>query len=123
MTREHYDHGFPAADWAAAKEEARQAMIARARRRKLITYSELVTEIRALDLEPQSPQLAHLLGEISTEEHAAGRGMLSVVVVHKTGDGMPGSGFFELADSLGHDTRDRVAFWAGELAKVHAAWS
>ena len=123
MRREDYDHGFPAADWEAAKEEARQAMIARARGRRLITYSELVAEIRALDLEPQSPQLAHMLGEISTAEHAAGRGMLTVTVVHKDGDQMPGSGFFELAQSLGHDTRDRVAFWIAELAKVHAAWA
>ncbi|MYD94150.1 MAG: hypothetical protein F4Y02_10750 [Chloroflexi bacterium] len=123
MKREGYDHGFPAAHWPAAKEEARQAMSARARRRKLITYSELVAAIQALDLEPQSPQLAHMLGETSTDEHAAGGGMLSVVVVHKAGEQMPGSGFFELAQSFGHDTRDRVAFWVGELAKVHGTWA
>ena len=63
-----------------------------------------------------------MLGEILTAEHAAGRGMLTVVVVHKSGDHMPGSGFFELARLLGCDTGDRVAFWVAELAKVHRTW-
>ena len=77
---------------------------------------------RSLDLDPQSDQLAHMLGEISTAEHEAGRGMLTVVVVHKHGDQMPGPGFFRLAGSLGHGTKDREAFWIGELEKVYAAW-
>ncbi len=123
MKREHYEHGFAPADWDAAKAEARQAMVAAAGRRGLIAYSELAAAIRTIDLEPQSTHLAHMLGEISSAEDAAGRGMLTVVVVHKSGDGMPGAGFFELARSLGRDTRDKVAFWAGELKKVHATWS
>ena len=123
MKRENFDHGFPEEDWEAAKAEARQAMIAVATREGVIYYSDLVAEIRSIDLEPQSPQLAHMLGEISTEEHEAGRGMLTVVVVHKFGDQMPGPGFFELARSLGHDTRDREAFWVAELAKAHRTWS
>ena len=49
--------------------------------------------------------------------------MLTVVVVHKFGDQMPGPGFFELARSLGYDTADRDACWIGELARVHRAWS
>ena len=123
MKRDNYEHGFAPADWDAAKAEARQAMIAAARRRGLIAYGELAAAIRRLDLEPQSTHLAHMLGEISSAEDAAGRGMLSVVVVHKSGDGMPGAGFFALARSLGRDTRDAVAFWAGELERVHATWS
>ena len=35
-----------------------------------------------------------MLGEISSAEDAAGRGMLTVVVVHKAGDMQPGPGFF-----------------------------
>ena len=123
MQREHYDHGFAPADREAARAAARQAMIGAARRAGQIAYSDLVAEIRAVDLEPQSPQLARPLGETATDEHAAGRGMLSVVVVHNAGDGMRGSGFFELAETLGHDTRDRVAFWVGELARGHATWA
>ena len=123
MKRDKLDHGYPEEAWEAARAEARQAMIAVAARRRVIAYSDLVAEMRSLDLEPQGDHLAHMLGEISTAEHEAGRGMLTVVVVHKHGDQMPGPGFFELARSLGHDTRDREAFWIGELEKVYRAWS
>ena len=123
MKRENFDHGFQEEVWEAAKAEARRAMIAVATRQGVIYYSDLVAEICSINLEPQSPQLAHMLGEISTEEHEAGRGLLTVVVVHKSGDQMPGPGFFELARSLGHDTTDREAFWVGELAREHRIWS
>ena len=63
-----------------------------------------------------------MLGEISTGEHEAGREVLTVVVVHKHGDQIPGPGFFELVRSLGHDTRDREAFWIGELHHAYHAW-
>ena len=113
MKRENFDHGFAEEAWEAAKAEACQAMIAVAARRRVIAYSDLVAEIRSLDLEPQSDHLAHMLGEISTAEYEAGRGMLTVVVVHKHGDQMPGPGFFQLAPTLGHDRRDGEAFWIG----------
>lgn len=60
--------------------------------RRVIAYSDLVGEIRTLDLEPQGDRLAHMLGEPG--ENGTGRGMLTVVVVHKHGDQMPGPGFF-----------------------------
>lgn len=123
MKRENFEHGYPQETWEAAKAEARQAMIAVAARRCVIAYSDLVAEIRTLDLEPQGDPLAHMLGEISTDEHEAERGMLTVVVVHKHGDQMPGPGFFQLARELGHDAKDREAFWIGELEKVYGAWS
>jgi hypothetical protein len=55
-----------------------------------------------------------LLGQISKAEDAEGRGMLSVIVVHKTGEkrGQPGDGFFKLAQEFGRDVRDRLQFWA-----------
>ena len=123
MKRDNFEHGFPEDVWEAAKAEAREAMIAVAARKCVIAYSELVEKITTCRLEPQSPQLAHMLGEISTDEHRAGRGMLTVVVVHKSGDLMPGPGFFELACSLGHHVDDREAFWIRELEMVHATWS
>jgi hypothetical protein len=64
-----------------------------------------------------------MLGEISADEDAAGRGMLSVIVVHKSGDMQPGPGFFELARDLGRDTSDILVCWITELKKAHAAWS
>ena len=62
------------------------------------------------------PRLFHLLGQISSEEDAAG-------VVHKVGDMQPGPGFFELAKSLGRDTRDPLKCWVDELHHVHVGWS
>ncbi|MBL7131901.1 MAG: hypothetical protein ISS45_10975 [Candidatus Omnitrophica bacterium] len=64
-----------------------------------------------------------MLGEISGEEDAVGRGMLSVVVVHKHGDMQPGPGFFDYAEELGRDTSDILKCWVEELKKVHAYWS
>ena len=59
-----------------------------------------------------------MLGEISTEENEAGRGMLTVVVVHKEGDMKPGPGFFELAQKLGRQVGDLDVFWISEFKRV-----
>jgi hypothetical protein len=123
MLRENFDHGFPEDAWQAAKDEARKAMIARARTRGMITYSDLVTAITSVSLQPHDVRLDHLLGEIASEEDKAGRGMLTVVVVHKMGDMEPGPGFYEMAKELGRDTSDLLSCWVNELHRVHAAWS
>jgi hypothetical protein len=117
MLREHFDHGFSQADWDSAKEEARQMMIKRAKVRGMIPYSDLVKDITRIHVEPHDARLSHLLGEISSEEDAAGRGMLTVVVVHKVGDMQPGPGFFELARTLGRDTSNLLECWVNELKK------
>jgi hypothetical protein len=113
--------GFDIANWEAAKEEMRQILIDRASVRGMIPYSELVDRISAVRLD--SVALAHMLGEISTAEDAAGRGMLSVIVVHKDGDMQPGPGFFALAQQLGQDTSDILKCWVEELHRVHREWS
>ena len=115
--------GIPLQIWNEAKIQARNAMIARASIPGMIAYSDLVREITALPLEAHDVRLFHLLGEISSEEEKAGRGMLTVIVVHKTGDMEPGKGFYELAALLGHNTKDPMKFWVSELHKVHAVWS
>lgn len=116
-------HGLADPTWAAAKVQAREAIIAVARRKTLITYSDLAAAITVCDLPPHDTRLADLLGEISTEEAHAGRGMLTVAVVHKTGDRRPGPGFFKLAKSLGRDTDDRDRLWIDELTRVYDVWS
>jgi hypothetical protein len=88
----------------------------------MMPYSELVTFIHSLQLDAHDPRLFHLLGEISREEDAAGRGMLTVIVVHKHGDQRPGFGFFELAEELGRDTSDNDECWIEEFKKVCAFW-
>jgi hypothetical protein len=114
--------GFPAAQWAAAKAEAKNAMVTRAKVRGMIPYSELVAQIGSIHFDAHDIRLNHLLGEISSEEDDDGRGMLSVVVVHKTGDMQPGPGFFELAEELGRDTSDILLCWIEELKRVHKYW-
>src|SRR5882724_1845312 len=123
MLRDGMKHGFSHEEWAAGKQEARSIMIERAKLRGMVAYSDLVKQMHSVRLEPHDPRLFHLLGEISSEEDAAGRGMLTVVVVHKMGDMQPGPGFFELAKSLGRDTKNIEKCWVAELHRVHAAWS
>ena len=108
--------------WEEAREEARQILIRRAREGQTIFYSELTGEMKTISLDPHEPALGQLLGEISREEHAAGRGMLSVLVVHKNGDQMPGPGFFELARELGEHVPNEEKFWICQSKKVMDCW-
>ena len=123
MLREGFKHGFSEDQWIAAKEEARQAMITVARSKDMIAYSDLVRKITSCILEPNGTPPAHMLGEISSEEDEEGRGLLTVVVVHKTGDMQPGPGFFRLARSRGRHVVDDENFWIEELRNVYDAWS
>jgi len=116
-------YGYEQSEWNAAKTEMREALVERAQVRGMIPYSELVEKITTIELEPNSFALAAMLGEVSTEEAEADRGMLSVLVVHKVGDMQPGPGFFELAGELGRDTSDILKCWVDELKKVHRVWS
>jgi molybdopterin synthase catalytic subunit len=117
------NYGFTPKEWADAKREAKDILAARAKVRGMIPYSDLAARIKSVRLEAHDQRLFHLLDEISEEEDASGRGMLSVIVVHKVGDMHPGPGFFELAKQLGRDTSDILACWVSELRKVHACWS
>lgn len=96
--------------------------MAQARKESPICYSDLCNAVKSIKFEPDSYALKTLLGEISTEEDEFGRGMLTVLVVHKTGDQMPGNGFFDLAAKLGRDTSNREKLWIEEFSKVCAAW-
>lgn len=110
--------------WNEAKQQARKVLIETVRsKRKRIFYSELVSRISALQLDARDLRVGQLLGEISAEEHNNGRGLLSVLVIHKTGDQLPGGQFFELAKSLGeNNTEDKVAYWLKEYKKVCEFW-
>ena len=98
-------------------------MIDVASRRGQMSYSDLVEQITSCDLDPHGPRLAQMLFEISTEEDEEGRGLLTVVVVHKTGDRKPGPGFFRLAAIRGRDASDSDRCWIEELKRVHDVWS
>jgi len=117
------DYGFEGAQWDAAKQEAKSILIEVATRKGRIAYSELVGQIGSLSLEPHDTRLFHLLGEISSEEDNAGRGMITAIVVHKSGDMQPGPGFFDLAKLLGKDVKDPLVCWISEFNRVHDYWS
>ena len=114
---------YKAEDWEKAKEEMRQILVERAKNGQTIPYTDLVAQIKAIDLPPNSPAFWDMLGEISTAEDAAGRGMLTVIVVHAKGDTLPGAGFFKLARKLGRDVSDKRAFCMEELGRVYRCWS
>ena len=116
-------HDIDRRTWERAKREARAIMIATARSAKgTITYNELASRITGLRLEPDSLALRELLVEISLAEDMAGRGMLSVVVVHQGEDCLPGHGFFTLARGFGRDTSKKEKLWAAEFARVREVW-
>jgi len=116
-------YGFDESDWETAKREAREKLVEVARLRGRIPYSELVTHIHSISIAEHDPRLAHFLGEISEAEDTAGRGMLTAVVTHKSGDMQPGPGFFELARRRGRDTSDLIRCWVGEFNRVHDYWA
>ena len=125
MKRHDFKYGIPVDTWDAAKEEACVAIRAVASNRGLIFYSDLVKRISSCALEPYGEPLAKMLGEISTDEDAAGRGLLTAVVVRRE-DGRPGRGFFDklARDRVFPDTESgRDRFWVNELEGVYSAWS
>ena len=112
-----------------AKAVARAVMVEAAQRCETLAYSELANAINR-ECGIQSPYRGHdsrlfnLLGEISTEENAAGRGMLTAIVV-RLGEGWPGDGFFNLARRLGRnvpkDVHGMAEFWCAEVRRVFEA--
>ncbi len=115
--------GFGIAQWDGAKEEARKILADRARLKKTIPYSELVSQIHAITIEAHDLRLFTMLAEISTAEDKIKQPLLSAVVVHKDGDQEPGKGFYELARSLGKVVIDDHIFWIEELNRVFDYWS
>ncbi len=109
----------PDEKWQSAKDEVRSILVERARQGKDITFGELSGQIGALDVKPNDPLLFQLLDEISAEAATQGNGMLSALVVRKSGDQKPGPGFFELASRLGRDTTDKTRCWVREINKVY----
>ena len=108
--------------WDAARHEATELLIAAAKRGRTMTYGDLAEKIGAIRFAANDNPFHKMLGQISVVESAAGRGMLSVLVVHKSDDFQPGPGFFELAQQLGRDTKDRDKFWVEEFSAVLRAW-
>jgi hypothetical protein len=100
--------------WEKAKIEAIRLIVREGRKGNTVAYSEVSRHIIAAQIAPHSPQMDYLLYEISKEEDAAGRGMLTALVVLKD-EGIPADGFWACAAELGRDIRDRMACWVKEF--------
>ena len=116
-------YGFTDAQWQSAIAEATAILRLRASTEPgTITYSDLAAELTSITIGYHDPAMDYLLVQVSTEEHEAGRPLLSVIVIHKGGDMEPGNGFYELAKDLGFDVSNRLAFWTSELTRVQNYW-
>jgi hypothetical protein len=116
-------HGFSVAAWELAKAEGKAVLAECARAKKMISYTDFMHQIRSISFEtPHDARLPQFLAEISTEEAAAGRGMMTALIVRKTGDQRPGMGFFQLGKRLGYEVSDPEKFWLEEVNKVFASW-
>jgi hypothetical protein len=123
MKPHHERFGFTEKQWDVFKAEAREILIEIARQRGMITYGDLAGRMTTIQVEPHDMVLWYIIGDVSRNEDAAKRGMLSVVVVHKYGDMEPGFGFYDLAKELGRYVTNRTECFVEELHKVHAVWS
>ncbi len=100
-------------------------LIKAAQNRGTIGYQDVAT-IMALPMtgNHMARETGQMLGEISKNEHANGRPMLSAVVIRL--DGAPGDGFFELARELGRlksaTREDEKRFWQAERDAVYRTW-
>lgn len=89
----------------------RDRLVEVAARGETITYDELR---RAVGLEGD---LVPMLRALSVAEDDAGRGLLTAVVV-RSDSGLPGDGWFRLAEDRGRDASDRVAMWHAERVRL-----
>lgn len=109
-------------EWEPVKKEMVQVLQRLASQKSTICYSALSDEL-SVPIDPHGEEMRRMLGQVSEEEDACGRGMLSVIVVHKNGDLMPGDGFYECAAELGRDVSDHERLWISEINRVFADWA
>jgi hypothetical protein len=80
--------------------------------RATITYDDLRSELQI------EGDLVPALRALSVAEDEAGRGLLTAVVV-RPDTGLPGAGWFRLAEERGRTATDPVAMWNEERERLH----
>ena len=104
------------------RRAVRDGVLQIAAARQTVTYGEVAGWIGWSTRNSHHRRLlGELLGQINRHEDAAGRPMLSAVVVC-TDIGRPGSGFYEEARRLGRLTGSEDGFHEQELAAVWGEW-
>ena len=100
-------------------------LVQAARAQELVHYGELA---KMLGIDMDDPyfgaRVGKVLGRISEDEIAAGRPLISAIVVSKD-TMLPGHGFFNLGQEL-HQTlagEDEIGFAVRQIKRVHNYWS
>jgi hypothetical protein len=119
---DHTRHGFPRADWDAAKAQAEYELVARAARRETTTYAGLCEAVTAIKLRPYSFAMVAFLDEICSGPDAE-HGIVLASLVTRKDTGMPGEGYFRCAARAGCDVSERREFWEREVERAFAALS
>jgi len=97
-------------------------LINAARYRGTVTYQE-IAKLMGIPLTGgyMAKLLGEILGEISEDEVAHGRPMLSAIAVGVKG--LPSEGFYNWAKEIGRQTtQDNGQFWAEEKKAVYDTW-
>jgi hypothetical protein len=119
---DHTRHGFPRADWDAAKAQAESELFAGAARRETTTYAGLCEAVTAIKLRPYSFAMVAFLDEICSGPDAE-HGIVLASLVTRKDTGMPGEGYFRCAARAGCDVSERREFWEREVERAFAALS
>jgi hypothetical protein len=96
-------------------------LVTAARRQRSVTYKDVAGLFKDRRFGYRSKAIVELLGEISADEHGAGRPLLSAVVVRSDVKlPIPGPGFFRLARQLGSipAKTTEVDYWRAEFRRV-----
>lgn len=109
--------GHPLAVWAAAREQARCALVACATSRSTISYSELCDAVEAARFRPYSWALMALIDEVCRDEDGRSGAALATLVVRRD-TRRPGEGYFAWAEREGDDVCDREAYWTAQAERV-----
>ena len=109
--------GFTPEAWERGKLEATCAIVRAGRKGEFITYSELANSVIRIRIEAHDFAMIRLLDEISKEENAAGRGILTALVVLKD-ERVPAEGFWASARDIGRVIGDKWVFWSKEVKRV-----
>ena len=112
----------PAGVWAKAKQACRDFLESVARKGKTTYYTEVASSFsHILRKSADDPVFHAMLGQISADEHAEGRPLLSCICLHHDRWSV-GNGFFEMAEAEGFDVSDKMKFWIDEMNKTLAYW-
>lgn len=111
--------GLDELEWAEARGEVR-GYLERARRdQATVTYEEVRMANQRPEVRRNRHALRALLYEIAAGDVAAGRPMLTALVVSKA-TRVPGAGFFLAARELyGEEVEPRNLFWLTELSRLY----